>query len=130
MEIKNSEDLKAAILELEDRQQREKARLVQNFHNFKESLTPVNLLKSTFSKVKDTPGIGGTVLKASLGLGVGLLSRKILMGKSRGIVKRILGSALQMGVARLVTKKTDTIKSGGRRLLKNIFSSKRNNGIN
>ena len=75
MEIKNSEDLKAAILKLEDRKQRQKQELVENFHAFKESMTPVNLIKSTISRVKDSPGITGTILKASVGLGVGLISK-------------------------------------------------------
>ncbi len=123
MEIKNSEDLKAAILDLEDRRQREKLELVENFHAFTESLTPINLIKSTFNKVKETPGITGTVLKASVGLGVGLLSRKLLLGRSTGFLKKILGSAIEMGVARLVTTKSDTIKSTGGQFFKNIFRS-------
>ena len=77
MEIKNSEDLKAAIRELEDKKHRQKQELVQNFHTFKESLTPINLLKSTFNRIKETPGITNTVLKASVGLGVGLLSKRL-----------------------------------------------------
>jgi len=128
MEIKNSEDLRAAILELEDRKQREKQQLVENFHAFKESLTPINLLKSTFKKVKETPGITSTVLKATVGLGVGLLSKRLLLGKSPGILKKIVGSAIEMGVARFVTKKSDTIKSTGNNFLKNFFRSKNKNG--
>ena len=128
MEIKNSEDLRAAILELEDKMHREKRQLVDNFHNLQESLKPINLIKSTFKKVKETPGITNSVLKASLGLGVGLISKRLLLGKSTGFFKKIIGSAIEMGVARLVTKKTDTIKSGGSHILKNIFSSKKRIG--
>lgn len=130
MEIRNSEDLKAAILDLEDRRQREKLQLVDNFHAFKESLTPINLIKSTINKVKDSPGITGTVLKASLGLGVGLLSRRLLLGRATGILKKILGSAIEMGVARLVTRKSDTIKSTGSQFFRNIFRSMKKVGKN
>jgi len=129
MEIKNSADLRAAILELEVRKQREKQQLVENFHAFTESLTPVNLIKSTFNKVRDTPGLTSTVLKASVGMGVGLLSKRLLMGKSPGFFKKIIGSAIEMGVAGLVTKKSDTIKSTGSRFLKNIFRSKNRDGV-
>ncbi|MEP7145155.1 MAG: hypothetical protein ABI707_19875 [Ferruginibacter sp.] len=123
MEIKNSEDLKAAILQLEDRKQREQKQLVENFHAFKESLTPINLIKSTINRVKETPGITGTVLKATVGLGVGLLSKRFLLGKSPGFLRKIIGSAVQMGVAGLVAKKADTIQSNGN-FFKNIFRSK------
>lgn len=125
MEIKNSADLKAAILELEDRKQREKEELTRNFHAFTESLTPMNLLKSTFNKVKNSPGIQGSVLKAGLGLGVGLLSKQLLIGRSTGIVKGLLGNAFKMGVMNLVAKNTDTIKSTGARFLKTLFSRKK-----
>src|SRR5450432_568930 len=104
MEIKNSEDLKTAILELQDRKQREKQQLVENFHAFTESLTPINLIKSTFNRVKETPGITGTVLKATVGLGVGMLSKRFLLGKSPGFFRKIIGSAVEMGVAGLVAK--------------------------
>ena len=124
MEIKNSEDLKAAILELEDKQRRQKLQLTEELHTFTESLKPINLLKSTYHKVKETPGIAGTVLKATMGVGVGLLSKKILLGNSPGFLRKIIGSAIQMGVAGLVAKKSDTIKYGGNQLFKNIFRAK------
>ncbi|MCW3090364.1 MAG: hypothetical protein JWP81_1433 [Ferruginibacter sp.] len=124
MDIKNSADLSAAILELEQRKEREKQQLVQNFHGFKESMTPRNLLKSTFTKVKETPGIKGSILKAALGLGVGLLSKKLIFGKAPGLVRKVVGSAIEMGLAGLVAKKSDTIKSTGSKLLKTLFRPK------
>ncbi len=124
MEINNSAGLRAAILELEERKIREKNQLVENFHVFTESLTPINLIKSTFNKVKETPGITGNILKATAGLGVGLLSKKLLIGRSAGLFKKILGSAIEMGVAGLVAKNSDTIKLSGLRLLKNLIGTK------
>ena len=125
MEIKNSADLKAAILELEERKVREKVLLTQNFHAFTESMTPINLIKSTFNKVKETPGIGGSILKAGLGLGVGLLSKKILIGKSTGLVKGMLGSAVKVGMMSLVAKNSDTLKNKGVKFLKALFGPKK-----
>jgi len=121
MDIKNSTDLKAAILALESKERRQKQELVVNFKDFKESLTPINLLKSTFNKVKESPGITGSIVKASVGLGVGMLSKKLLLGKSPGFFRKIIGSAIQMGVTGLVAKKSDDIKTGGNQLLKTLF---------
>lgn len=130
MEIKNSADLKAAIVELENRKVNEKQGLVNDFHAITESLKPLNLLKSTFHKVKESQGISGNILKAAFGLGVGLLSKKILISKSTGVVKTLLASAIKMGVAGLVAKNTDNIKTSGTRFFKNIFSSKKHyNGV-
>jgi len=125
MEIKNSEDLKIAIRELEEKELRQKQQLKADFHAYKETLTPMNLLKSTFNKVKETPGITSSVLKATLGLGAGLLSKKLFLGKSPGIFRRVVGSAVQMGLAGLVAKKSDAIKQNSGNLLKKIFGSKK-----
>ena len=130
MEIKNSADLKAAIVELENRKVNEKQALVNDFHAITESLKPLNLLKSTFHKVKESQGISGNILKAAVGLGVGLLSKKILISKSTSVVKTLLGSDIKMGVAGLVDKNTDNIKTSGTRFFKNICSSKKHyNGV-
>ena len=125
MEIKNSEDLKIAIRELEEKELRQKQQIKADFHAYKETLTPINLLKSTFNKVKETPGITSTVLKATLGLGAGILSKKLFLGKSPGIFRRVVGSAVQMGLAGLVAKKSDVIKENSGNLIKKIFGSKR-----
>ena len=124
MVIKNSADLKAAILELELRKIREKQLLADDFHGLTKSLMPMNLLKSTISKVKHSPGMTSTLLKAGVGLGVGFISKKFIIGKSTGIFKRLLGSAIEMGIAGLVAKKSDNIKSSGIHLFKNLFRSK------
>ncbi|MEO6733811.1 MAG: hypothetical protein ABIN01_21485 [Ferruginibacter sp.] len=128
MEIKNSADLKDAITRLEVKKLREKEQLSENFHVFTESLKPINLIKSTFARVKETPGITGSVLKAGVGLGIGILSKKFLIGKTTGIFKSVLGSAIEMGIAGLVAKKSGTIKASGSRLLSKLFGSKSNNG--
>ncbi len=59
-----------------------------------------------------------------MGLGVGLLSKKLFIGKSAGLLKTVLGSAVEIGIAGLVAKNSGTIRSAGSRLFKNIFRSK------
>jgi len=124
MDIKNSADLRAAILKLKEKQQSEKKELMENFHEFAESMKPINLIKSTFHKVKESPDLTSNILKATLGLGVGIVSKKLFLGKAPGLFKRLAGSAIQMGLAGLVSKQSDTIKSTGSRLLRNIFRSR------
>ena len=124
MEIKNSADLKAAILELEDKRDREKKQLVKNLNELNESLKPINLIKSTIQKVKEGPGVGPTLVKATVGVGMTMLSKKFLFGKSPGIFRKIIGSAIQMGLAGLVAQKTPTLNAPGKSLLSKIFRSK------
>lgn len=123
MEIKNSADLRAAIIELENKRQEQKRQLAISYHSVTESLKPMNLIKSTFKTVKDSPGLTGSLLNAGIGLGIGLLSKKMLIGKSAGLLKRVLGPAIQMGVAGLVTKNTGNLKTVGKRLLQTFLHS-------
>src|SRR5947208_403915 len=104
--IHNSEDLKNAIIELERKRNVEEAAIKYEFRQTCETLKPAN------------------ILKIAIGLGAGYLSKKAMVGRSAGLLKRTLGTALQFGVASLVAKResaeSESPKKGG--LLKRIFS--------
>ncbi len=125
MNINNAEDLKAAIIGLEQRERLQKQQLQENFSDFKESLSPVNLIKNTFAKAKETPGVSGSLFKAGLGLGVGILTKRLVVGKKGGFFKNLLGGAVEMGVMGLVAKNADKIQSSVVRVLSNIAGKKR-----
>ena len=125
MEINNAADLKIAIERLENQNLIQKNVITEQFNNTLESLKPMNLLKSSFSKVTKTPGLVENIINATVGLGAGLLSKKILIGKSTGILKKLLGNAVEFGVAGLITKNSASIKSTGMNLFNKIFSSKK-----
>lgn len=130
MEINNTSDLHAAIKKLEQQKEMQKDMLIEQFHTACESLKPVNILKNSLNRVVHSPGVVENIVNATVGLGAGLLSKKILIGKSTGIVKKLLGLVLEFGVAGLVSKNSDSIKSGGINLLSKIFKSKRSRQIN
>jgi len=125
MEIKNSADLRAAIIELENKKLEQKRQLAISYQTLTESLKPMNLIKSTFNSVKESPGLTGSLLNAGIGLGVGVLSKKLLIGKSVGLVKRMLGPAIQMGIASVVANNSGSFKNVGKRLLQTLFRSKK-----
>ncbi len=122
--IKNSVDLKTAILKLEEQEVIEKEKLISNFQSFKESLKPGNLIKDAFHKITSRPGVAGSLIKTSLGLGAGLLSKNLFLGQSPSIIKRIAGGAVKLGVAGIIARNTDKIKYKGLKLLTNILGKK------
>ena len=105
MEINNAIQLKAAIASLETDTEIRKALLIEQFHNTYESFKPANLLKNTFTKLVDTPGIVNDIIGTTVGIGAGVLSKKILVGKPTNIFKRILGTVIQLAVSGAVAKK-------------------------
>lgn len=125
MEINNSSELQAAIKKLELQKETQKDLLVEHFHATYESLKPMNILKNSLSKVIHSPVAVDNIINTSVSLGVGLISKKLLLGKSSGIVKKLLGTAMEFGVAGMISKQSNSLKLGGLNLLSKVFKSKK-----
>jgi len=124
MKINNSAELHTAIKQLEYEEKINKNKLIDQFHKTHESLKPINILKNSLGKIVKSPATVDNVVNTAVGLGTGLLS-KSLIGKSTGIAKRLLITALELGTVGLVSKNSESIKLTGLNLLSKIFKSKR-----
>jgi hypothetical protein len=127
--IANTTDLSTAIRRLERRRMVMEEDLKDHFHLLLEDLKPTNILKNTLHEVQESTPLKHNLLKVAVGLGAGYFSRKMIVGKSAGIVKKALGTALQYGITNFVAKKDDkdeADKFGSqpkkKSLLKRIFS--------
>lgn len=103
--IANTTDLKTAIKRLERRKAVLEEELKDRFHELAEDLKPSNILKNTIAEVRESTVLKNNLLKVALGLGAGYFSRKLVVNKSAGIVKKALGAALQYGITNFVAKK-------------------------
>jgi len=121
MGIKTAIQLKQAIAILKIEEEEKKAALVDQFHYTYESLKPINLIKNAYRKVAGAPDIANKLIGTTMGLGAGILSKKILLGKSTNIFKRILGIALELTVANKVAKNSDDIRQKGSELIKKLI---------
>jgi len=115
--IKNTNDLKAAIAELEQRRIIQEEILTSELQTVYENLQPLNVLQ----KVTSSPGVRNTLLKATIGLGAGVLSKNLLIGQSAGILKNVIGNVIKYGVATLVARNSGKIREKGTGLLKKLF---------
>lgn len=123
--IHTTSDLKRAIQDLERKQDMEELSLKNQFHETIESFKPSNILKNTVSEVAASPSFKHNLLNVVVGLGAGYLSKKLVVGKEAGLLKKGLGTALQFAVTSLVAKNKEndleeSHKKGG--LLQRIFS--------
>ena len=125
MEINNAADLEAAIKRLQNKGNLQKDMVIDQFKEATDSLKPINLLKSSLNKVVHAPGLVEKIIDATVGLGAGVLSKKLLIGKSTGIAKKLLGTALEFGVAGLISKNSAGIKATGMELFSKVFSKKK-----
>jgi hypothetical protein len=59
-----------------------------------------------------------------MGLLSGFLSKKIFVGASGNLIRKLLGSILQLGVTNVVAHNSDIIKSVGQAVLQHFFRKK------
>lgn len=122
--ITSSAGLKSAIQSLEFEQAGNGQLLEEQFFVVIESLKPANLIKSTLHNISSSPSLIDNLLSAAIGLATGYLTKKITIGTSGNIVKKLFGSALQFGVTTVVAQHPNTIKSIGRFIFRRILRKK------
>ncbi len=124
--IANTSELDVAIKRLERRVKIQEVDLQDHAHVILESLKPANILRTTIHEVQQSTDLKNNLFKVALGLGAGYFSRKLVVGKSAGLVKKALGTALQFGITHFIAKKPELVDSYAyprkKNLLKRIFS--------
>ena len=123
--ITNVAELKSAIVLLEIEQEYNEQQLKEQFRITYNSLKPVNIIKNTFKDVVTSPFIIDNILDTAIGIASGYVTKKLVVGFSSNIFRKLLGSVLQYGVSNVVTQHPESIKSAGQSILQHIFKSKK-----
>jgi len=120
MNIKTAAELKAAIALLEVDVTVKKKILTDQYHATVDSLRPSTIIKNGFQKLKEgfenmmeSGDLAEKIIGTSVGFGAGVLTKKILVGKSTNIFKRILGTVIEVAVTNAVVKNSEGIKVKG-----------------
>lgn len=124
MAIKTTANLAKAIQAIEAKRVEQKEGLVKEFNKTIESFDPVNLLKDTINQVTNSPGVKDNILNFSIGIGAGLATKKLLIGKPDSLLKKIIGGAVEFGVTNLVATNGGFIKAKGIQLLSQFLKRK------
>lgn len=103
----STDDISIAIKRLERKKNVMEEDLKDHFHLLLEDLKPANILKNTIHEVQESTPLKHNLLKIAVGLGAGYFSRKLVVGKSAGLIKKALGTALQFGITQFIAKKND-----------------------
>ena len=128
--ITNSDELKNAIQILEFDQQIRELELKEQVYLTVESLKPVNLIKSTLHEVASSPYLIDNVLGATVSLASGYVSRKLVVGGSHNIIRKLFGAILQFGVTNVVAQRSDQIKSIAEFIYKRFLRKREMNSEN
>jgi len=112
-----SDGLRTRIAELEALSVQQEYEIKNTARVILDDLKPVNLIKGAFTSTVKSPGFGKNLLKGAVGLAAGFLSKKILFRSSSNIIKKTLGTVVEVGVAKVVANKADKITSTGIKML-------------
>jgi hypothetical protein len=97
--------------------------LKDEFREFTESLKPINLIKDAIQ----SPEVKTKVVDTAIGMTSGYIVRKALVRSSKNPFLKLLGTIVGMGVANLVTKHPEGIKSIGGKILSGVFKKENRN---
>ena len=125
MKIKDSKDLKAAIISLEHESLTLETAIAGDFHNITESLRPSNILKKVIGGVKSDEDLQTTLMDSVIGLVAGFLTKKIVVGKSKNIFTNAIGNIIELIITSVVAKNSDSIKHLVSSLFKKILAAKK-----
>ena len=117
-------ELKLAIQNLEFQQEVQGQLLKDHFFVTFESLKPINLIKNTLLEITSSPYLIDNMLGAIMGMVSGYISKKIAVGTSNSLLRKILGAGLQFGVTNIVAQHSDILKSVGNFIIDRIRQRK------
>jgi hypothetical protein len=126
-EITRAAELKNAIQLLEAEQAIKGQLLKEQFFTTYESLKPVSLIKSTLNDIATSPYLVDNILGTAMGLASGYLTKRIFIGASGNLLRKLLGSVLQFGITNVVAQHSDTIKSIGQVIFQHFLHKKEKN---
>lgn len=92
--ITNSDELKEAILRLEDKKKAEQELVKEEFQVAKEKIKPSNLVRSTFNQVFTGSNMIRTVLIITVGITAGYITKKYFQGLTGRLLRRLLGRVM------------------------------------
>lgn len=122
--ITNAIELKEAIELLKAEQVAKGQILKEQFYLISGNFKALNLLKGSISDLASSPYLIENIIGTGLGLTTGYLSKKIFVGASGNILRKLIGTVLQFGVTNLVARHPDSVTSIGKSIFKKIFHKK------
>ena len=112
-----NDTLNEAIALLEIKSAAQLVDLKTQFHITYESLRPVNLIKNTLKEATASPTLKNGISSAAIGMASGYIVKNLLFRSSLNPIKIAAGLVMQTLATNLASKNSDTIKSGGQKLV-------------
>ncbi len=125
--MKNETDtLKETIKELQKKRADDLVSLKQAMNSTYENLRPANLFKNIFQDLSSSSELKDNILSSMVGIGSGLVSKKVLVGGSKNLIVNILGNLVQFTTANFVAKHAPDAKHWAENLVLRYLKNRKN----
>ena len=124
--VNPTESLNASIAMLEQKKTEEFQTLKDQLRSTGESLKPANLIKGAIREVTGSSQVRSVLIKAALGLAAGFIAKKIVTRTQHNKKNRIVGNALQYGLAFLASNQNNLLKTAGIAVANSLLTSLKN----
>ena len=128
--VTSLDELKNAIQLLEAEQAIKRQLLKEQLIITYDSLKPINILRRTLKEITSSQDLRDNILGTASGIASGYLSKKIFIGTSGNIFRKLIGSILQLGVSSVVSNHPDFIKTLGHTILQYLLRIKETSSKN
>jgi hypothetical protein len=109
--VSDLNDLEKRIDELEAIREVQKKELHENFRAVAHELSPVNLLRKGVKEIVTTPGLKATAVDTAIGSGAGYIGKKLFIGRSGNIFRKLGGMAFQFIIENLIRNKIPRLRA-------------------
>ena len=89
-----------------------------------DKLKPINLIKSTFEEIGSTLAVKNSLINNLIGALTGFLTQRVIVGSKPNLFKKLAGMLLEYGVAAVVSRYADAIKTMGMQMITQFLSNK------
>lgn len=103
-------NLQQRITELELLERKQIALLKKSAEALADSISPARVIKSTLSDMVTSPGLKGKLIDTAVGIGAGLIGKKIVTRNSKNVITKITGSVMQFLLSNFISKKMHQVR--------------------
>jgi hypothetical protein len=125
--IRSARDLRDHILVLEESRIQQEYTIEDHWEAVKENYRPRNLVRRGLGNLIAEGKSKPNLFISALGLGLGFLFRRFIVGKSPNIARKLAGAAIQVGLSSFLAKNSS--KEGTVNFFKRIFTKKKKPAI-
>lgn len=91
-----------------------------------ESIKPAKIITSTLKDLVTSPQMLDNIIDTTLSITTGYISKRIIVGASSNIIRRVIGTIIQVAASKFISSRSDAIRSFGQRTFQQIFRKRKN----